>query len=106
MPYYSPPGALAALAQSIVGARAGRQPVLDAKGGTTDARFIQTYFPDAEIIELGLPECGGLKRDRHAESFGRIGGMHQADECCCIEDLQTLMWCYQDLLSAFPGMSA
>ena len=106
MPYYSPPGAFAALAKSIVAARAGREPVLDAKGGTTDARFIHTCFPDAEIIELGLPECGGLTRDRHPDRFGRFGGMHQADECCSINDLQSLMWCYRDLLSAFPGTAA
>jgi succinyl-diaminopimelate desuccinylase len=106
MPYYSPPGAFAALAKSIVAARAGREPVLDAKGGTTDARFIHASFPDAEIIELGLPECGGLTHDRHAERFGKVGGMHQADECCSINDLQSLMWCYRDLLTAFPGTAA
>ncbi len=72
MPYYSTPGAFAALAKSIVAARAGREPVFDAKGGTTDARFIQAYFPDAEIIELGLPECGGLTHDRYPEQIHQV----------------------------------
>jgi succinyl-diaminopimelate desuccinylase len=106
MPYYSAPGAFAALAKSIVAVRTGREPVLDAKGGTTDGRFIHVCFPDAEIIELGLPECGGLTHDRHPDRFGKSGGMHQADECCSINDLQGLMWCYHDLLSAFPETAA
>lgn len=106
MPYYSAPGAFAALAKSIVAARTGREPVFDAKGGTTDARFIHACFPDAEIIELGLPECGGLTHDRHADRFGKFGGMHQADECCSIDDLQSLMWCYRDLIAAFPGAAS
>ena len=106
MPYYSTPGTVAALAKSIVAARAGREPVFDAKGGTTDARFIHACFPDAEIIELGLPECGGLTHDRHPDRFTRCGGMHQADECCSIDHLQSLMHCYRDLLSAFPGTAA
>ena len=106
MPYYSAPGAFAALAKSIVAARAGREPVFDAKGGTTDARFVHAYFPDAEIIELGLPECGGLTHDRHPDRFSRAGGMHQADECCSIDHLQSLTQCYRDLLSAFLETAA
>lgn len=101
MPYYSPPGHLAALTRSIVAARTGRAPALDAKGGATDGRHVHGYFPQAEIIELGLPECGGLTRNRHPDLFGKQGGMHQADECCAIKDLQTLMWCYGDLLTAY-----
>lgn len=100
IPYYSPPGALSSLAKTIVEARTGREPVLDAKGGTTDGRFVHAVFPQAEIIELGLPECGGLSRARHADAFGTKGGMHQGDECCSVKDLQNLMWCYRDLLIA------
>lgn len=101
MPYYSPPEALASLARTIVESRTGREPVLDARGGTTDGRFVHTVFPQAEIIELGLPECGGLTRARHADAFGKSGGMHQCDECCAIADLQSLMWCYRDLLVVY-----
>jgi succinyl-diaminopimelate desuccinylase len=99
MPYYSPPGPFASLAQIILARRAKREPLLDAKGGTTDGRFIHAYFPHAEIIELGLPECGGLTRADHPETFGRLGGMHQADECCSVTDLQMLMDCYRDVLA-------
>jgi succinyl-diaminopimelate desuccinylase len=106
MPYYSPPGAFAALAKTIVAERTGLSPVFDARGGTTDARFVQNCFPDAEIIELGLPECGGLRRASHAEGFGRVGGMHQADECCSVKDLHDLTMCYRDLITAYQGTSA
>lgn len=101
MPYFSPPGQLAALAKAAVSARAGREPSLDAKGGTTDGRHVHLYFPQAEIIELGLPECGGLTGDQHPAIFRKQGGMHQADECCANKDLQTLTWCYWDLLQAY-----
>jgi len=106
MPYYSPPGAFAALAKSIVTDYTDLSPNFDARGGTTDARFIQNWFPDSEIIELGLPECGGLRRNSNAEDFGRIGGMHQAEECCSIQDLQNLTMCYADLIAAYKGKSA
>jgi succinyl-diaminopimelate desuccinylase len=98
MSYYSPPGALAALARSVISRHALRDPALDCKGGTTDGRFIHAVFPQAEIIELGLPECGGLTREAHPREFGKAGGMHQVDECCAVNDLQSLMWCYQDML--------
>jgi succinyl-diaminopimelate desuccinylase len=103
MSYYSPPAALAALAKSIVHHRTGREPALDCKGGTTDGRFIHTVFPDAEIVELGLPECGGLTRDGQPGEFGKAGGMHQVDECCAIADLASLTRCYGDLLAAYAG---
>jgi succinyl-diaminopimelate desuccinylase len=106
MPYYSPPGALAALAQSIVAAHAGHTPVLDAEGGTTDGRFVHGFFPDAEIVELGLPEAGGLTRANHLDLFGRRGGMHQADECCAIADLEMLTDCYRDLVTAYHQRAA
>jgi succinyl-diaminopimelate desuccinylase len=106
MPYYSAPGAFAALAKSIVAERTGLSPVFDARGGTTDARFVHNYFPDAEIIELGLPECGGLRRSLHPEAFGKVGGMHQAEECCSLQDLQSLTVCYRDLIGAYLGRSA
>jgi succinyl-diaminopimelate desuccinylase len=102
MSYYSPPGALAALASQTVARNTGRQPVLDCRGGTTDGRFIHAVFPQAQIIELGLPECGGLTRAGDPRTFGTVGGMHQVDECCSLSDLATLMWCYRDLLMAFP----
>ncbi|WP_170937081.1 MULTISPECIES: succinyl-diaminopimelate desuccinylase [Rhodomicrobium] len=106
MPYFSAPGALAALASAIVARHCGPVPALDAKGGTTDGRFIHDHFPGAEIIELGLPEAGGLTRAAHPGAFGRTGGMHQADECCAIADLAQLTRCYRDLLFAEAGRAA
>ena len=101
MPYYSPAGALASLAKSVIAKRTHRNAVFDARGGTTDGRFVHGFFPEAEIIELGLPEAGGLTRNRNVGLFGKTGGMHQLDECCSVHDLQTLMWCYLDLIRAY-----
>jgi acetylornithine deacetylase/succinyl-diaminopimelate desuccinylase-like protein len=100
MSYYSPPSTLAALARSVISRHTGREAALDCKGGTTDGRFIHAAFPNAQIIELGLPECGGLTRDGQPGAFGKAGGMHQVDECCSVNDLQSLMCCYRDLLAA------
>jgi succinyl-diaminopimelate desuccinylase len=99
MSYYSPPGALSALAGQVVLRHTGHAPALDCKGGTTDGRFIHGVFPHVEIIELGLPECGGLRRAADPKTFGKAGGMHQVDECCSIADLDTLTRCYHDLLA-------
>jgi succinyl-diaminopimelate desuccinylase len=101
MSYYSPPSALAALASQVVLRHTGRAPALDCKGGTTDGRFIHSVFPQAEIIELGLPECGGVARAGNPSEFGNAGGMHQVDERCSVNDLQSLMCCYRDLLAAY-----
>jgi succinyl-diaminopimelate desuccinylase len=103
MPYYSSPGALAALARSVIATETGREPQLDAEGGTTDGRFIHEFFAEAEIIELGLPEAGGLSRTAHADRFGRQGGMHQADECCAIADLAALTRCYRGIIAGWSG---
>jgi succinyl-diaminopimelate desuccinylase len=103
LPYYSPAGPLASMAKSVIASRTRRNPILDARGGTTDGRFVHGFFPEAEIVEIGLPECGGLTRNGHVGLFGKTGGMHQADECCSLHDLQTLMWCYLDLLRVFFG---
>lgn len=91
MPYYSPPASLAKAAAKAVEEIKGKAPVLDGSGGTTDGRFVQDYFPDAEIIELGLPERGGY--DSHGKQPGdyfKKGGMHQIDERANIQDIVTL----------------
>lgn len=91
VPYYSPPAALAKAAAQAVKEIKGKAPILDGSGGTTDGRFVQDYFPDAEIIELGLPERGGY--DAHGRQPGdycKKGGMHQIDERANIQDIVTL----------------
>lgn len=103
LPYYSKPRGLAEAAKHAVEECTGKEPIFDARGGTTDGRFVHKYFPQAEIIELGLPEMGGLTHLKHPDRVGRYGGMHQADESCSISDLQALMRCYLILLRNYSG---
>jgi succinyl-diaminopimelate desuccinylase len=96
MPYHSPPSNFARTVSDALASVTGRVPALDAEGGTTDGRFIHPVFPDAEIVELGLPEDGGGHRSDDMQ-----GGMHQADERCSIADLNILTRCYASILAAF-----
>jgi succinyl-diaminopimelate desuccinylase len=81
MPYYSPPGKLAAAAVAAVREICGRTPELSTGGGTSDGRFIAPM--GAEVIELGLVN----------------ETIHMIDECCRVEDLEMLRRVYQDLLT-------
>ena len=81
MPYYSPPGKLAAAAVGAVHEISGRTPELSTGGGTSDGRFIAPM--GAEVIELGLVN----------------ETIHMIDECCRVEDLEMLRRVYQDLLT-------
>lgn len=81
MPYYSPPGKLAAAAVSVVREICGRTPELSTGGGTSDGRFIAPM--GAEVIELGIVN----------------ETIHMIDECCRIEDLEPLRRVHQDLLT-------
>ena len=94
MPYYSSPYRFAELVGQAVASVTGASPMLDASGGTTDARFVHAVFPHAGIVELGLPENGG-----GGEGQTTGGGMHQADERCSIADLHALAACYAVILS-------
>lgn len=80
LPYYSAPSRLALAAQEAIKSVMNTEAVLDCGGGTTDGRFVAAAFPAAEIIELGLPEQGGM-----------AGGMHQVDECVALADLAHLV---------------
>jgi acetylornithine deacetylase/succinyl-diaminopimelate desuccinylase-like protein len=103
LPYCSEPRELARAARQAVSECMGKDAIFDAGGGTTDGRFVHEYFPQAEIVELGLPEMGGLTYDAHPERAGRYGGMHQADESCSVADLQSLTGCYLSLLRNYSG---
>jgi succinyl-diaminopimelate desuccinylase len=103
LPYHSEPRELARAARQAVSECMGKDAIFDAGGGTTDGRFVHEYFPQAEIVELGLPEMGGLTYDAHPERAGRYGGMHQADESCSVGDLQSLTGCYLSLLRNYSG---
>ena len=81
MPYYSPPGKLAAAAVAAMREISGRTPEFSTGGGTSDGRFIAPM--GAEVIELGLVN----------------ETIHMVDECCRVEDLEMLRRAYQDLLT-------
>ena len=101
LPYYSKPGELADSAQRAIFDTLGLESQLDGAGGTTDGRFIHKYFPSSEIIELGLPEKGGMCSGHQAADYGERGGMHQVDERCSLEDLCRLEQIYTRLLVHF-----
>lgn len=90
VPYYSEPGALAQTAQDSVKSILGTEAKLDGSGGTTDGRFVGNIFPKAEIIELGLPERGGIVCGHKDADYLVKGGMHQVDERASVADLISL----------------
>ncbi|MBI1363718.1 MAG: succinyl-diaminopimelate desuccinylase [Proteobacteria bacterium] len=102
-PYYAKPAKLAALAVDAVTQATGRAPVLDGSGGTTDGRFVHDYFPHAEIIELGLPEKGGMPQVAEAAPYGSIGGMHQIDERCRVDELMQLADVFANIIGTFAS---
>ncbi|MEM9359128.1 MAG: hypothetical protein AAGB04_23335 [Pseudomonadota bacterium] len=69
------------------------QAVIDFLATTTGpAPIVGAAVPNAQIVELGLPENGG-----HTASRDR-GGMHQIDECCSVSDLVKLSKSYGRIL--------
>lgn len=90
VPYYSEPGDLASSAQEAVKTVLGRTAKLDGSGGTTDGRFAAQIYPNAEIIELGLPERGGIGDSGKGPDYLSKGGMHQVDERASVRDLANL----------------
>ncbi len=103
LPYYSKPADFADITANAVQAHTGTVPVMDGVGGTTDGRFVQEFFPDAEIVELGLPEKGGYPGTTPPDDYGQRGGMHQVDERCSINDIQKLLLCYQEIITKFAS---
>lgn len=87
VPYCSTPSMLAEAALRAVKAVIGIDPQLDGSGGTTDGRFAALAYPQAEIIELGLPERGGIVGDAAPADYLTKGGMHQVDERATVRDL-------------------
>lgn len=68
--------------QTAIISKTGIKPELSTSGGTSDARFIQHYWPVAEF---------GLVGDR----------MHQTDECTPVADLESLTACIEGFLDAY-----
>ncbi|GBQ96990.1 succinyl-diaminopimelate desuccinylase [Asaia lannensis NBRC 102526] len=80
--FLTAPGQAVASLSEVIERHTGRKPKLDTGGGTSDARFIASYFPVAE--------------------FGLVGAtMHKADECVAVADLEALVRIYRDFLEAF-----
>ena len=103
-PYFRPPGALAGAAQSAIKDITGQDAVYDGSGGTTDGRFVSKYFPDADIIELGLPERGGVVGNDVPADYKERGGMHQIDERAALRDIAGLRDIYKKTVLNYDGM--
>lgn len=102
-PYRSAPGAFAHTVADAVQAVLGTRPVFDGAGGTTDGRFVHDFFPDAEIVELGVPERGGAAPGPRPADYGTKGGMHQVDERVRVADLEHVEQCYARTIAAVLG---
>ena len=102
VPYYSAPAGLASSAKDAVLHVLGRDAKLDGSGGTTDGRFAAQAYPDAEIIELGLPERGGIACGEEKEKdYLTRGGMHQIDERAAICDLVHLRHIFSETVKNY-----
>lgn len=94
-PYYSEPSTLANSTRRAIRTTIGIEAAYDGFGGTTDGRFVHKYFPDAQIIEFGLPEKGGITSSEQPSDYSKRGGMHQIDERVSQEDLRKLSEIYR-----------
>lgn len=102
MPFVSKAQGLAKCAEQALRSTTGEDPVFDCSGGTTDGRFVPQFFPEAEIIEIGTPERGGLlPNGDKPENYLTCGGMHQVDERVAISDLENLKNIYAHILESY-----
>lgn len=107
-PYYSEPRNLATAASQAIFSTLGKAPIYDASGGTTDGRFVSEAFPNAEIIELGLPERGGITC-RHKippADYLDKGGMHQVDERASLQDLRDLKRIFERTIQRYAAIES
>lgn len=88
--YYSEPRELAFAAKEAIFEDLNVDTKFDGGGGSTDGRFIPKYFPEAEIIELGDAEKGGIVGKKLQANYGREGGMHQLNERASVDNLYKL----------------
>jgi len=82
MPFLTQPGPFVAAMAEAVTAGTGRKPELSTTGGTSDARFIQSYCP---VVEFGL--------------IGQT--MHKVDERAAVADIAALVEVYHGMLERF-----
>ncbi len=64
-PYYTPDSDFLRSVTSAIHAYAGRPPILDTIGGTSDGRFFMPY--EIPVLELGLPNTGAHGIDEYSE---------------------------------------
>lgn len=83
-PFYTEPGAFTDLVQRAVRTVTGREAELSTSGGTSDARFIKSVCP---VAELGLQNATA----------------HMVDERVRVEDVETLRAIYREVLRAYFG---
>lgn len=100
-PYFSPPNLLAKSASNAIEKLFNKKPFFDSYGGTTDARFVNQFFEKAEIIELGVPEHGGIVNNKKPSDYNQKGGMHQIDERVAIQDIINLEKIYTQTIINF-----
>ncbi len=103
LPYATPhEGKLFDAVKSALYSREWGYPQVDMNGGTTDGRFVQRFYLDAEVLEYGPPERGGLKPDGSApERYLQEGGMHQVNERISLKDLEGLAQSYAKIVSLY-----
>ena len=81
-PFYTEPGPFTDLVQAAVRTVTGRTAELSTSGGTSDARFIKSVCP---VAELGLQNATA----------------HMVDERVRVEDVHTLSRIYREALRAY-----
>lgn len=101
-PYNSKPSLLSQSLTEAIGEITGTKAISDGAGGTTDGRFIHQYFPEADIVEMGLPERGGITcKHRKPDDYLNKGGMHQIDERASIQDIKNLKTIFQQAVKKY-----
>ncbi|MFV0627257.1 MAG: succinyl-diaminopimelate desuccinylase [Alphaproteobacteria bacterium] len=93
--YYAKPDKFAESAKKAISEVLGVESSYDGSGGSTDGRFVHKYFPKAQIIELGVPERGGIIGSEKTKDYEQKGGMHQIDERVAVKDVVNLQKLYQ-----------
>ena len=81
-PFLTKPGAWTSLVRAAVTHVMGKEPELNAGGGTSDARFIAKYCP---VVESGMTSKT----------------IHHVDEYCTLEDLEKCELIYLEILKRY-----
>ncbi len=80
--FLTKPGAWTDLVVQAVETVTGKKPVMNAGGGTSDARFVARY---CDVVECGMVSAS----------------IHQVDEFCTLEQLEQCEFIYQEILKLY-----